>query len=131
MTDGTGKRMGSTSRQSVRPLRGADLPSLREQCEREGGRFVAADLRYCEDRESALRELGRALDLPGWFGANLDALYDALTDLDGPGWIIAIELPKVSARFDRSSRSALLTVFRDAAEFHSNAGNMPFRVFYS
>jgi RNAse (barnase) inhibitor barstar len=131
MKDGTAKRKGSASRQTVRPLRGADLPLLREQCEREGGRFVSVDLRSCVDRESALRELGRALNLPSWFGANLDALYDALTDLDGPCWVIAIELPKVSPRFDRSSRSALLAAFRDAAEYHSSAGRMLFRVLYS
>ncbi len=62
MKDGTAKRKGSASSQTVRPLRGADLPLLRAQCEREGGRFVAVDLRSCVDRESALREFGRALD---------------------------------------------------------------------
>ena len=35
-------------------------------------------------REEAMELLGRALCLPEWWGRNLDALYDCLTDLGRP-----------------------------------------------
>jgi RNAse (barnase) inhibitor barstar len=131
MKQGGEQRAGKAPLQSVRSLRGVDPDSLRFASDRDGGRFVTANLRACTDRESALRDLGRLLGLPNWFGANLDALYDALTDLEGPGWVIVLELPKVSKHFDRSSRAALLAVMRDAADYHAAKTGMPFRVFYA
>jgi len=35
------------------------------------------------DRAELHRQLARALELPDWYGANLDALYDCLIDLSG------------------------------------------------
>jgi len=131
MKQGADDRRGRQAMQSVRTVRGVDLAAMRAACTRDGGRFVAADLSACKDRVSALRELGRALGLPEWFGANLDALYDALTDLEGPGWVIVVALPKVSEHFSRASRAELLAVLRDAADYHAITTRMPFRVLYS
>ena len=36
-------------------------------------------------------DLGRALALPAWFGANLDALWDCLRDLTGPTALVLTE----------------------------------------
>ena len=39
----------------------------------------------CRDGMEAIhRQLSEALDFPDWYGANLDALYDCLTDLGEP-----------------------------------------------
>ena len=36
----------------------------------------------CRDGMEAIhRQLARALEFPAWYGGNLDALYDCLTDL--------------------------------------------------
>lgn len=131
MKQGADDRRGKELLQSVRSLRGVDLAALRAASARAGGRFVTADLRACKDRASALRELGRQLGLPEWFGANLDALYDALTDLEGPGWVIVVELPRVSEGFSRASRAELLAALRDAADYHASTTKMPFRVLHS
>jgi RNAse (barnase) inhibitor barstar len=57
------------------------------------------------DRRTVLRGIGRALGFPSYYGANLDALWDCLTDLTEPtalvwrGWpILAAEHPEDWAR---------------------------------
>ena len=40
------------------------------------------------DRSGVLRGIGRALGFPGYYGANLDALWDCLTDLTEPTALI-------------------------------------------
>lgn len=35
----------------------------------------------CTTRNKALEEIGRAFNFPNYYGKNLDALYDCLTDL--------------------------------------------------
>lgn len=52
-----------------------------------------ADLRESDDLAAALTDLGRCLGFPPWYGANLDALNDCLTDFswhDAPGYVIII-----------------------------------------
>lgn len=59
--------------------------------------------------------LAAALDLPDYFGRNLDALWDCLTDLTGP---TALVLPDWT-RFARSRPerwSAILGVLRERTE---------------
>lgn len=45
-----------------------------------GSRTV--DLSDCLNLDGVLRRLGKALALPDWYGANLDALFDCLCDPD-------------------------------------------------
>ena len=45
---------------------------------------VDLDGRRLRERQEAMELLGRALVLPEWWGRNLDALYDCLTDLGRP-----------------------------------------------
>ncbi|MGI8458691.1 MAG: barstar family protein [Propionibacteriaceae bacterium] len=49
-----------------------------------GSRWHAAHVEPADDLPQAYDEIARALALPGWFGANLDALWDCLTDLRTP-----------------------------------------------
>lgn len=37
-----------------------------------------------ETKDALHAALAEALDFPDWYGGNLDALYDCLTDLDDP-----------------------------------------------
>ena len=45
--------------------------------------------RLCR-REEAMELLGQALELPAWWGRNLDALHDCLTQ-PGPGARLVLE----------------------------------------
>lgn len=53
-----------------------------------------------------------ALKLPDWFGRNLDALYDALTDLEGPSTINLVGWE--DAALSLADRRAFEAVFSDA-----------------
>lgn len=48
-----------------------------------GARWRTARVEPVDDLSQAYDEIARALALPAWFGANLDALWDCLTDLTG------------------------------------------------
>ena len=45
--------------------------------------LLPVDLGADNTAAKALRRLGKSLHFPSWYGANLDALYDCLTD---PAW---------------------------------------------
>lgn len=133
MTPRSIERLADLPGQCVRSLRGLNAEQLRDWARAAGQRFVLADLSGCTDKPSAMRMLGHALDLPSWFGANLDALYDALTDQDiwpvGRGAVIVLDPLPYTERFGVEERDALLDVFREVVEHYAGAG-VPFRVFY-
>lgn len=120
----------------VRPLAPLDGEALRRWAQAGGQRYVEVDLEHARDRKAVLRAIGRALDFPTWYGANLDALYDCLTDLperataNATGWNIVLRGWPPPERMDTEQRSALLDVFRDALEAFSEAG-VPLRVFHA
>ena len=59
--------------------------------------------------------LARALDLPAWFGQNLDALWDCLTDLDVPTAVVLQQWDRL-ADADPERAVQLLRLFGDRAE---------------
>ena len=130
-TDGlSGELPGHT----VRALRRLDRDALRAQAMRTGQRVVEVDLAGCRDKRDVLGAIARTLALPDWFGMNLDALYDALTDpLDEAapeGRLIFLDHIPRSGGFDTAQRNALLAVLRDVMARYAEAG-IPFRVFWS
>ena len=58
------------------------------------------DLSGVTDRHSLHRCLRDALPLPEWYGSNLDALYDSLTDLPVPVTIRLLGSEKAKDRLD-------------------------------
>jgi RNAse (barnase) inhibitor barstar len=86
-------------------------------------------LEDCASQAAAMRVFAGALQLPQWFGANLDALYDALTDLPGDaGWNLVVS-GLAQGRLPAATREALLEVLRDAVE-DASGRSRPFRVLY-
>ena len=127
------ERLEDLPSQCVRSLRGLPADQLRAWARAADHRFVLADLSGCKDKPSALRMLGHAFNLPSWFGANLDALYDSLTDEDtwqiGHGAVVVLDPLPYTERFGVEERDALLDVLREVAEHYAESGR-PFRVFY-
>jgi RNAse (barnase) inhibitor barstar len=119
--------------QTLRRLGPQSVDELRRWAEQAGQRFALAECSDCVDKKAVLKAIGRALEFPDWYGANLDALYDCLTDLPergDQGWVLVLERLPVGPRFDGEQRDALLDVFRDAGEVFADRG-VPLRVFYS
>jgi RNAse (barnase) inhibitor barstar len=118
--------------QAVRQLRGATPDAVARWAQQAGQRLVAIDLAGCKDKQAILQAIADAFAFPSWFGLNLDALYDALTDLDdaqvGDGLVVML-MGVSQAAPEAGARRALLQVFRDAsAEYAERA--VPFRVLY-
>ena len=119
--------------QTVRRLGGRDIDELRRWAAQAGHRFVLVECSDCIDKTSVLKAIGRAFAFPEWYGANLDALYDCLTDLPErrqPGWVVVLERLPGEPTFKVEDRDALLDVFRDAAEDFSRQ-HVGLRVFHS
>lgn len=73
---------------------------------------VHLDGELLQNRAEAMEALGRALLLPEWWGRNLDALHDCLTDLGRP---VRLELCGRAALETTPFGRGLLRVLRDSA----------------
>ena len=129
----TPKPVDALPAQTVRSLGGRDVEELRRWAAQAGHRFVLVECSDCVDKASVLKAIGRAFAFPEWYGGNLDALYDCLTDLperSDPGWVVVLERLPGEPTFGPADRDALLDVFRDAAEDFAEQ-RVGLRVFYS
>lgn len=108
-----------------------DLPALRLAADELGQAFFAVDLKDARNVPGLIRVLNRDLAFPEWFGGNLDALHDCLTDFSwrpAPGYVITLD------RCDALSASATsFAIFNEVlasvVEFWQRR-DIPFRVFY-
>lgn len=87
-------------------------------------RIVVLDCSVLPDRETLHRTLAAALALPEWYGGNLDALYDCLTDLTGETELRLRRFGDLEETLGSYARS-LRRVLADAA-----GENPGLRVFY-
>ena len=127
--------------ESLEPHRVAALGELAPDTVRAwacaaGQRYVEIDLTNVRTRKAALQIIGAALAFPRWYGANLDALYDCLTDLaqttDAAGHVLLLRgFSQTAPREGLSTedRAELLDVFRDAVT-QCAPQHAPLRVFY-
>ena len=70
-----------------------DLPALRQAADELEQHFFSVDLEHAYNVPGFIRALSRDLDFPEWFGGNLDALHDCLTDFSwhpAPGYVITL-----------------------------------------
>jgi RNAse (barnase) inhibitor barstar len=116
---------------AVRPLGALSPETLRSWAQAAQHRFVHAALSGIRERRPLLVAIGHAFEFPSWFGANLDALYDSLTDLPerfpAPGYFVVLDGLAQGPETDENA--ALLDVFRDAAEEFASRG-LALRVYY-
>lgn len=89
-------------------------------CRLKGVRLFRVDGRSVQSKQRFLAAAGRAMDLPGWFGANWDAFEDCITDLDWePGRAYVVLLENMQAFAERAPRDfrTALRILEDAAQF--------------
>jgi RNAse (barnase) inhibitor barstar len=122
--------------QAVLPLGVYDKSELERAALRADQILLRSDCASAHSEAAVLSQIGKDLSLPKKYGDNLGKLYDCLTDLrpngdaDKPGFVVILENLPDGGRFGKPERSALLDVFRDAAEYFYDA-ETAFRVFYS
>ncbi len=73
---------------------------------------IRLDGAQLQNRKEAMELLGQALAFPKWWGRNLDALYDCLTDLGRP---VRLEISRREAMEASAFGRLLLRVLEDAA----------------
>jgi RNAse (barnase) inhibitor barstar len=121
---------------TVREIGDVPVAALEREVRAAGQRWLHADCGGTRDKAGVLAALARDFGLPAWFGGNLDALYDCVTDLEltagpgRPGIVIVIEHLPSGPGFGPRAQQALLSVFRDAAAAFA-AQDIGFRVLYS
>jgi RNAse (barnase) inhibitor barstar len=84
---------------------------------------VAAD--RCRSVNEVLHEFGRGLGFPAWYGGNLDALHDCLTDPDWHpkrGVVVLVTGLDATHHGDPARFPAFLAVLRSAAQSRSADG---------
>ena len=128
--------LGDLPPDTVRALGTRRLDELERQARADGQRWLLADCAPARDKAGVMAAIAAGFGFPAHFGANLDALYDCLTDLEplpgaaSPGLVLVVRHLPDGAGFDDDQRAALLDTFRDAAAFLAGRG-VACRVFWS
>lgn len=112
--------------QYVGPLVVSELQAIENLAVTQGARVIHVNLEACQNQRELLQTIGKALRFPAYFGTNLDALYDCLTDhmvvsmrAEDHGVLIVLHQLSAVPSLDQEQREQLLDAFRDAADFHS------------
>lgn len=123
----------STTPNSTQALDVIHLENLRNEAVRSNQRFCSVQFDGVSSKKQVLDRIAEALGFPEYFGGNLDALFDCMTDLDlgaHAGFVIALEKLPQTTGFSEQERKKILEVLRNVAEFWADQ-KVPFRVFYS
>ncbi len=123
--------IGNTEHSGVYHLPSSGRSSLLSAVATLGFAYFDIDLADATELDAPLSELGTALGFPDWYGHNLDALHDCLTDFswhEAPGYILVIRGAD-ALHADPEAFASLNSVFSDAVDYWREAG-VPFWVFY-
>ena len=108
-----------------------DLPALKEAAEELGQAFFTVDLHQAQNVPGFIKAFKNGINFPEWFGDNLDALYDCLTDLSwhpASGYVITLSGAQLLTS-NPTSFAALNEVLASVVE-EWETRNIPFRIFY-
>ena len=100
---------------------------LRAATKRAGVPWHDLDLAEVDDRDGFLRRCAEVLALPGYFGANWDALHECLIDLAGsgaPGAVVHWRHGAALARRSPESVATALEIFHVAAMYWARSGRV-------
>lgn len=136
MTRNQGKhppRPGSASdgNTGIFRLARSDLAALRQAADELKQAVFEVNLEKARNVPGFIRAMRTALEFPDWFGGNLDALHDCLTDLSwrpATGYIITLDRSE-ALRANPTSFAMFNEILASASDAWRSRG-VPFRVFY-
>ena len=108
-----------------------DLPALQAAARELGQAFYLVDLSHARNVPGFIKAMRRDLQFPEWFGGNLDALNDCLTDFSwrpASGSVITLSGSEM-LRATPPSLATLNEVLSCAVEEWERR-DVPFRIFY-
>ena len=82
-------------------------------------KYVLMDLNRLDSMKNVHAFLERELEFPEYYGHNLDALYDCLTDIAEPVTIIIVNVPENEDALERRLEG-LLSVLESASDENPN-----------
>ncbi len=124
-------RLAQISDTGIYRLAAADSAKVEESAEALGFASFQVNLARCSDLNAILAALGQELGFPEWYGANLDALNDCLSDFswrEAKGYIVTL-VGADSLSVDPDNFTALNEVFTAVIEQWREQGIL-FWVFY-
>lgn len=119
------KLFGATARSGLYYIRPEHQKAVEKSAGKLHFRYLPADLSGCQTMADALKQLGRELHFPDWYGSNFDALFDCLNDpswLHAPGSIVVIAGSDSLRLADPEGFATLIEVFQAATDAHHEAG---------
>jgi len=131
MTPPVNERQDENAPVGIFKLSRKDLPALMKAADQLKQACFNVDLQNATNVPGFIKTLKRDLDFPDWFGGNLDALHDCLTDFSwhpASGYVITLSGYEL-LRGNPTSFAAFNSVMASAVEAWE-ARNIPFRVFY-
>lgn len=100
-----------------------DRPALLKQAEALGWGVFEINCDRARSRSAILRAIAKAVDYPEFFGNDLDALYDCLTDTlleHKPGLLMILDKLHSGDPTLTEAAEAVIAVFHDTVEFARN-----------
>lgn len=108
-----------------------DLAALQAAASELKQAHFNVDLEKARNVPGFIRAMSRDLGFPAWFGGNLDALHDCLTDLSwhpAAGYLITLENSD-ALRANPTSFAMFNEILASAVEIWRSR-DVPFRIFY-
>ncbi len=112
---------------------GSSVESLRNAAQVAGLALFETDLRGVKGKQNLLNALAVAAGFPPEFGANWDALADALCDLswhEGKGFVLLLRNASDTLGLSANDREIALDIFADTVVYWRQH-NKPFWIFFS
>lgn len=112
---------------------GCSVETLRSAADEAGFALFDADLKGIKGKQNLLNVLARAAGFPPEFGANWDALADALCDLswhEAAGYVLLLRNASDTLGLSANDREIAQDIFADTVVYWRQR-NKPFWIFFS
>jgi hypothetical protein len=112
---------------------GCSVETLRGAAEAAGFALIDTDLKSVKGKQNLLNALAVAAGFPPEFGANWDALADALCDLSwhgASGYVLLLRNASETLGLSANDREIALDIFADTVVYWKQH-NKPFWIFFS